>query len=283
MDVYDEDHLLISARRTSAVYKIDRKTGEVVWRLGGEKSDFEMGEGAGFAYQHDARRQPDGTITLFDNGGANTEDQSRGVVIEIDEDAMTATLVREYTPPGQALAATQGNVQVLPNGNVFVGWGSAPCLSEFDHDGDLLFDAEFPPRASLTGPSASRGGAARRTTPPSRPSPGQNDEVTIYASWNGATEVATWQVLAGPGRRRAEPARLSPPGRLRDRHHGQTTEPYVGVRAKDPSGQTLGTSRAIKPEKNTLASLRRLQVHVKRNHLTPRMSPLKGACDSRLQ
>jgi Arylsulfotransferase (ASST) len=68
IDVDYDDNLLISCRNTSTVYKVERETGEIVWRLGGKKSDFEMGPGTPFAYQHDARRQPDGTITIFDNG-----------------------------------------------------------------------------------------------------------------------------------------------------------------------------------------------------------------------
>ena len=68
IDVYDEDHLLISSRSTCTVYKVSRKTGQVVWRLGGKKSDFEMGPGTRTTFQHDARRQGDGTITIFDNG-----------------------------------------------------------------------------------------------------------------------------------------------------------------------------------------------------------------------
>jgi hypothetical protein len=68
IDVDHDDNLLVSARKISAVYKIDRETGEILWRLGGKKSDFEMGRGTRFAYQHDARRLPDGTISIFDNG-----------------------------------------------------------------------------------------------------------------------------------------------------------------------------------------------------------------------
>ncbi|MGH8942299.1 MAG: arylsulfotransferase family protein, partial [Acidimicrobiia bacterium] len=144
IDILDKDHLLISARAKSTVYKLDRRTGEVVWRLGGEKSDFEMGPGTMFAYQHDARPRSDGTITIFDNGSPSTVEQSRGIVVEVDEDAISATLVREYTHPDKLFSATQGNLQVLPNGNVFVGWGSSPVISEFNHDGELLFSASFP-------------------------------------------------------------------------------------------------------------------------------------------
>src|SRR4028119_1028862 len=130
VDVDLDGNLLISARRTSAVYKVDRESGEVMWRLGGKRSDFEMGEGTDFAYQHDARRQADGTITLFDNyGPKNEEDCSRAVVMEVDEEAMKASLVRDYfAPDGMPIADTQGNVQVLPDGNVFVGGGSEPGL-----------------------------------------------------------------------------------------------------------------------------------------------------------
>jgi Arylsulfotransferase (ASST) len=89
-------------------YKIDRKSGEVIWRLGGKKSDFEMGEGARFAFQHDARRLPDGTISIFDNGTTVFEngfqkaiEESRAIVLELDEQKMSASLVREYTHPQQ--------------------------------------------------------------------------------------------------------------------------------------------------------------------------------------
>jgi hypothetical protein len=77
IEVDHDDNLIVSARSTFAVYKIDRETGEIIWRLGGKKSDFEMGPGTRFAYQHDARRQPDGTITIFDNGTTVFEDGVR--------------------------------------------------------------------------------------------------------------------------------------------------------------------------------------------------------------
>ena len=94
IDVWDKDHLLISSRATSTLFKVDRNTGEIAWRLGGEKSDFELGEGARFAFQHDARRHEGGTVSVFDNGRLSTVAQSRGIVLKVDEDAMTATLVR---------------------------------------------------------------------------------------------------------------------------------------------------------------------------------------------
>src|SRR5215208_5553835 len=144
IEVDHDDNLLVSARQTFAVYKIDRKSGEVIWRLGGKKSDFEMGPGTRFAFQHDARRQRDGTISIFDNGTTvfhsnvpEAVEGSRGIVLELDEEQMSASLVREYTHPDEQHAHAAGNVQVLPNGNVFVGWGRALAISEFGKDGEL--------------------------------------------------------------------------------------------------------------------------------------------------
>jgi hypothetical protein len=250
IDVDYDSNLLVSARKTSTVYKVDRKTGEVIWRLGGKKSDFKMGPGTGFALQHDARRQPDGTITIFDNSAARkARDESRGIVVEIDMDEMSATLVREYAHPDKLFAATQGNAQVLSNGNVFVGWGSDPVFSEFGSDGELLFDARLPPQAESyrtfrfpwSGyPSDRPAVVAERTS---------KEEVTLYASWNGATEVAAWEVLAGPSQGHLEPVGSVSQSGFETAMLMQTAEPYVAVQAKHRSGRVLGTSKTIRPKR----------------------------------
>jgi hypothetical protein len=252
IDVDHDNNLLISARETSAVYKIDRNSGEVIWRLGGKKSDFEMGPGTRFAYQHDARRQPDGTITIFDNGSLVFEngipkavEESRGIVLELDEEEMTASLVRESSHPDKQYADAAGNMQVLPNANVFIGWGRALAISEFSKDGELLFDARLP----LQNRSYRAFRFPWNAHPSDRPAAvaerASEEEVTLYASWNGATEVATWEVLAGP-----DPERLSPVGSV-PRNGFETAmvvltaEPYVGVRAKHRSGRVLGTTEPV--------------------------------------
>jgi hypothetical protein len=240
-------YLLISARRTSAVYKVDRKTGEIIWRLGGKYSDFDMGAGVRTALQHDARYNSDGTITIFDNGNVNRVDQSRGIVVEVDEDKMSATLVGEYTHPDKILAATQGNLQVLPNGNVFVGWGSEPFYSEFGQDGKLLYDASFP--SQVESYRAFR--FPWKGQPEDRPAvvaeAGPDDGVTIYISWNGATEVDTWQVLAGGSPDKLEPAGSATRRGFETTVTLSTSEPYVAVEARDGSGRVLGTSEAVEP------------------------------------
>ena len=243
IDVDHDDNLLISARNTSAVYKIDRGSGEMLWRLGGRRSSFEMGEGTRTFWQHDARRQPDGTITIFDNGAhPRVHLQSRAIRLRLNQEAMKATLVREYTHPDGLVSTSQGNMQVLPNGNVLVGWGSEPFVSEFSGDGELLMDAGFPPecesyrafRFSWTGhptdaPALALGERSR-------------NKVTLYASWNGATEVTAWEVLSGPHPDRLEPLGSVPRNGFETPMLAQTSDPYVAVRARDSSGETLGTS-----------------------------------------
>ena len=248
VDVDADENLIVSARRTSAVYKIDRRTGEVIWRLGGKRSDFEMGEGARFAFQHDARSRPDGTITLFDNRGEDMGEPSRAVALSLDEGAMAATLAREYVHPERFFAIFQGNVQALPNGNVFVGWGSAPYLSEFGRDGKLLFDARFPDEVE----SYRAFRLPWKGFPKDRPAVAAESRgagrTALYVSWNGATEVAAWEVLVGRVPGRLEPLASAPSQGFETAVTFTTSEPYVAASAKDRSGRTLATSEAIRRE-----------------------------------
>ena len=252
IDVDHDDNLLVSARKTSTVYKIDREGGELIWRLGGKKSDFEMGPGTRFAYQHDARRQPDGTITIFDNGPtifdnrhAKAVEESRGIVLELDEEGMTAALVREYTHSHKLFADMGGSMQVLPNGNVFVGWGSEPAFSEFTKHGGLLFSASLPPKdASYRAfrfpwsghPSDQPVAVAERVS---------EEEVRVFASWNGATQVATWEVLAGPSPNQLKSSRSVPRNGFETAMLVRTAEQHIVVRAKHRSGRVLGTSAPV--------------------------------------
>jgi Arylsulfotransferase (ASST) len=252
IDVDHDNNLLISARETSAVYKIDRTTGEVIWRLGGKKSDFEMGPGTEFAFQHDARRQSDGTITIFDNGNTvfhngipEAIEESRAIVLELDEEQMRAKLVRQYTHPHKQYAHAAGNMQVLPNGNVFVGWGRALNISEFSRDGELLFDARLPPQNRSYRAFRFPWSAHPDDQPAAVAERASEDEVRVYASWNGATEVATWEVLAGPGAGQLESLGSVARDGFETALLARTAEPYVAVRAKNRSGRVLGASKPV--------------------------------------
>jgi hypothetical protein len=252
IDIEPDNNLLISARETSAVYKIDRKSGEIIWRLGGKKSDFQMGEGTRFAFQHDARRLPDGTLSIFDNGSLIFEngtpkavEESRAIVLELDEERMRASLVREYTHPDKQYADAAGNMQVLPNGNVFVGWGRALAISEFSEDGELLFDFRVSPehisyrafRFPWSGnPSDQPACVAERTS---------ENELEVYASWNGATEIESWEVLAGPHPGRLESVGSVPRDGFETAMVVKTSEPYFAVQARHRSGRVLGASTPV--------------------------------------
>ncbi len=243
IDVDGDGNLLISSRSTHTVYKLDR-SGAILWRLGGKSSDFEMTAGSNFAWQHDARRQPDGTLSLLDNGATPAvEKLSRGLILDVDEQAMTATLLRQYTHP-KILSGSQGNVQLLGNGNVFVGWGEVPHVSEFDYSGRMLFDAVLGEkyqsyrafRLPWTGLPAEAPAIAVAE---------HGRQQTVYASWNGATEVRTWQLLAGGPTGDLEPVASTRSVGFESALHTASTGPHFAVQALDGSGTPLGRSNIV--------------------------------------
>jgi hypothetical protein len=248
VEVDHDGNLLVSARKTSAAYKIDRETAEVIWRLGGKRSDFEMGPGTRTVYQHDARRLPDGTLTLFDNGKEGQSEPSRAIALDLDENAMRASLVRQFIHPTPTLSLTQGNLQTLPNGNAFVGWGSEPIFSEFSPNGALLFDARF-----QTGVESYRAfrfpwvGRPKDWPAVAAEAGPEEGEISVHASWNGATEVAAWAVLAGSDPDRLDRLGSAPRTGFETSIAARTKGPYVRVEALDRRGRTLGRSAAIRP------------------------------------
>jgi hypothetical protein len=241
--------LLVDARNTWAAYDVDPGTGQVRWELGGKQSSFAIGPGASTAWQHDARVQPDGTITLFDNGATPAvHGQSRAIELRLAPQQRTATLVREQVHPGKPLVAgSQGNVQALAGGAWMVGWGESPYVSEFGAQGQLVFDAHIP--ATYESYRAYRfAWSARPAEAPAlavqRAASGHG--AVVYASWNGATEVASWRVLAG-----ATPIALAPvAGAQRRGFETAIAVPalpvgsYVQVQALDAAGGVIGSSHA---------------------------------------
>ncbi len=248
IDPTSDGNLLISARNTWAVYKVDRATGAILWRLGGKKNQFHRGPGVHFAWQHDARGHTDGTLTLFDDEGDPPEaKQSRGLVLRVDEAARTADLVRAYNHPRKALlAGSQGSVQILPDGDVFVGWGAEPYYTEYRADGEVVLDGHIMSGQSYrafrfpwTGtPTELPAVAARRSA---------SKRIEVFASWNGATEVASWSVLGG-----ASATGLEQVGAA-DRTGFESTiavaasplPAFVAVEAVDRRGNALGRSPVI--------------------------------------
>jgi hypothetical protein len=250
IEVEPNGNFLVSARNTHTVYEIDRKTKKVLWRLGGKKSDFKLGTGVRFAWQHDARRQADGTITIFDNGAAPpVEKFSRVLVVRADTATKKTTLVRSYHHPQRLLAPFEGNAQFLTNGDVVVGWGAQPYVSELSHSGALLFDAYFghgkPPGEDADSYRAYR--FAWRGHPTDRPVVVVAGDAA-YASWNGATDVAHWQVLAGPAAGQLKPVQTVAKNGFETPIRLKNSAAFYAVKAVNRAGKVLGTSEAVAPQ-----------------------------------
>jgi hypothetical protein len=249
IDPQPDGKILITARSTWAGYQLEGGTGKVLWRLGGNKSSFKMGPGTRMAWQHDGRVLPNGDVTFFDDGSnPPIHRQSRAVRIKLDLKARQAHLASVYThrnPP--LLAASQGNMQTLANGNTLVGYGGVPAISEFAKDGSLLFDAHQPYDMSFY--RAFRFPWSGRPLSPPAVLASLNDtgeETIVHASWNGATEVSTWRVLAGQRAGSLKPqAEIGVAG-----FESSTTLPvkyaYAAVQALDSAGHVLGTSKTVR-------------------------------------
>ena len=248
-------NLLLSARNTNALFLVSRHDGHLLARIGGKRSDYTMGPGTPMIGQHQAILQPNGTISVFDNGGSThyptvPDRPSRGIVIRLDAPTQSVSLVREYLHPGQNLfSRSQGSMQVLPSGNVFIGWGGGnPNLTELTEDGQLAMESHIDPPNDDTYRAYRLPWRAVPAAPPDVIASTSQTGTDVYASWNGATEVARWQVLAGD-----DPANLEPAGKF-DRTDFETrirlpgAPKYVAVRALDAAGGVLGTSQTVQPK-----------------------------------
>jgi hypothetical protein len=251
--------LLISARNTWAVYRVDRATGRVIWRLNGKKSDFAMGEGARFYWQHDAEPHAGNaastsvsasgafTMTVFDDGASPSEEnQSRGLVLDVDPAHHRASLRRALLHPAGFLAANQGNVQLLADGRAFVGWGNQPYFSEFSADGHLTLDGVMP----LGYHSYRAYTADWKGTPSERPAIAVRDNpaggVVVYASWNGSTGTDTWTVLAGKHPGHLEPVGAQEKAGFETEIAVNSAGPFYQAVAVSPSGQVLARSTVVR-------------------------------------
>ncbi|MGO9480236.1 MAG: aryl-sulfate sulfotransferase [Candidatus Kryptoniota bacterium] len=155
IDADNDGNILLSMRHLSSIIKIDRQTGNIDWILGGKQNQFTfIGEDASnspnyFSFQHDVRVQPNGDITLFDNGNQHTPNYSRGVEYALDEQNKKATLVWQYRHSPDIYSYAMGTVQKLANGNTFIGWGIAsstgsPMFTEIHPDNTTALEFSFP-------------------------------------------------------------------------------------------------------------------------------------------
>jgi len=251
---------LVSMRNTWAAYLVNATTDKIEWTLGGKKSSFTFGPGAAFQWQHDVAfgvgGHSDSTVTMFDDhccqltgGGTSVAatGASRGLVLDLNHSARKATLVAQYSGGDKFETEYMGDTQPLANGDTFVGWGSEPYFSEYGPSGQQLMEANFPgPDLSyretlepwVGEPLSAPAGAARQA----------DGRTTVYASWNGATQVGSWRVLAG-----------ALAGKLRvvasaARSGFETAVPLPAsyssfeIEALDSGGRVIGASRPFTPQ-----------------------------------
>jgi hypothetical protein len=239
--------LLIGARNTWAAYDINHETGAIVWTLGGRNSSYKLSSGAVFAFQHDVRlhTDTDPTVTLFDDGGGppRVHAESRAITVRLNSNGKTATLVSEDQHSPALAAAFEGNVEALSNGDQFVGWGQQPYFSEYNARGQLVFDGRFVDsnssyrayRLAWTGKPAA---------PPAVSVSSDGKTASVYVSWNGATQVASWRVLAGTAANALQ-AVVTTTKQGFESQIAITAAPYVAVQALDAAGHALATSSVV--------------------------------------
>jgi hypothetical protein len=251
IDVTADGNLLVSGRGTWSLFKLERRTGAVMWRLGGKRTDFDMDTGSQFAWQHHAIRVDGRRITVFDNGSdgpQHTEPRSRALILNVDYSRRSVSLAHVYTHPKNLSAAAMGSVQALPNGHVFVGWGFGPHATEFEGDGRVLTDMELLPNGVNSYRAFREHWHGHPHEPPAIAvtRDGKTHDRTVFASWNGSTETRRWLVQTGPTARDLRPIGVARRrgfetairlGRLRG---------HVAVSALDGSNNILSTSRAAK-------------------------------------
>ena len=237
-----EDALLVSARHTHTVYRIDRRTGAVRWRMGGRRSDFTVEPAARFAWQHDARRLEDGAITLFDNHRKDPPGVSAGLVLDIDESTRTVSLRQRYASAGH-FGFAEGSMQRLDGGHVLVGWGKDTSATEYTAAGDPVLELRSLGIDNYR--VRRRAWTAQPDTLPDVAATRQADGLHVFASWNGATEVSAWRIATGP-------TGADPLDRVVAPRSGFETQSVVDdgvgairVTALDAAGRSLASSRIL--------------------------------------
>ncbi|KAK3717490.1 hypothetical protein LTR37_005880 [Vermiconidia calcicola] len=244
---------LVSARVMDCIYKISGDDGSIIWRLNGRQSDFEVDADAKFAFQHDARWLDDDQtrMTLFDNGPTDTIAYSRGLLLDVNQDDMTVTLITEFTNEARTFSQFEGSLQAIEPSNettnFILGFGSQPFFAELDHEGNILLDVQFGVSNVVNSYRAYRQPwSGKPTTNPDIH--WDQDGNAAYFSWNGATDVASWVVCTAPSSNSSTWTNVT----AAQRTGFETTldlsdadlETFVRGKAVDADGRTLAWTEA---------------------------------------
>jgi hypothetical protein len=195
--VDNDGNWLLSHRNFNEITKISRQTGDIIWRMGGAGNEFTFINDIGFYNQHNINRLDNGHLLLFDNGNGHTPPHSRMVEYIVDEVAKTVTLHEMYPAGTEGFSVAMGNAQRLSNGNSMIGWGTQPKLTEVQMGGSVALEMLLGSityrvfRYPWTGvPTKAPRAVVQYDANPTA--------VTVYTSWNGATDITSYDVYAGP-------------------------------------------------------------------------------------
>jgi hypothetical protein len=248
IDPGSDDNLLLSSRNTWTLYNIDLQSGAIEWELGGKASSFTLGPGVKFFWQHDAMWEPGGLISVFDNGSSPPEEaQSRGLLISPDLAGHSVSLVKAFTNPSRKLlASSQGDLLDLGDGNWLMGYGGLPDFTEYNAAGDVLLDGSLGLDVQDFRTYLAPWSAQPQTRPSLAAQLAGNGSVTVEASWNGATDVSAWRLLAGSSSQSLRTLATTSATGFQTTISAGKVGRHVEVVALGAGGQTLATSRAIK-------------------------------------
>lgn len=202
IDIDTDGNILLSSRNTSEVTKINRDTGEIIWRLSGMHNQFTFVNDPlnGVRNQHAIRMVTTNDYTLFDNGNLHSPSMSRAVEYRLDPTNMTATLVWQYpNPPTSSIYSFyMGNAQRLTNGNTLIDWaiGGLPKLTEVRPDGSKAFEMNWADgwEAYRTWRCPWQGSAVQ----PYLLVESYPDNITLIFNQFGDTNVAFYKIYGGP-------------------------------------------------------------------------------------
>jgi hypothetical protein len=249
-----DGQVLLSLRNTWGVYNINHANKKIIWKLiNGKGSTFKLSKSAGFRWQHDAHFHGKKQISIFDDNCCNLPPEplgphgpARGLLLTLNTNK-TATLARQYHHPNTGFVLSFGSIQYVSGGHAFVGWGQSPYYSEYTNTGGLLYDVAMPKgdvtyralKAKWVGmPGAKALGVAVRKV---------SGKPVVYASWNGATQVAKWKVLAGnKAGSVTKAAGVASWAGFETPITASNPGPYFRVQALDSHGHVLGTSKVVK-------------------------------------
>jgi EmrB/QacA subfamily drug resistance transporter len=244
---------LVSMRNTWAAYLVNIRTGKIEWTLGGKHSTFTLPAQAKFEWQHDVELHGNSTVTMFDDHcceitGAGqflaATGSSRGLMFDLNLAQHTVSKVVQYSHGTTFDSQYMGNVQLLSNGDVFVGWGEVPYFSEYTKSGKLLFDGVFP-TPDISYRAYVEHWIGLPLYPPSGAVREGSGKTTVYASWNGATEVTAWKVLAGMNARQLTTVARKAKSGFETAIPVRSGYKSYKVEALNGAGRVIGTSKSL--------------------------------------